>query len=77
VKTELQNIKIELIQWLSTLEDVDTIQQLIDIKAKENADWWDTLSDSEKKSIEQGLADAKEGKLKPHSDALDIYGKWL
>ncbi|MDV6168894.1 hypothetical protein R1T16_10690 [Flavobacterium sp. DG1-102-2] len=74
---EIQNQKIELIQWLSTLEDVSIIQKIVDLRKTESRDWWDSISDTEKASIEKGIADANAGKLNTHSKARDIYGKWL
>ncbi len=73
----LDNKKIELIQWLSTLQDKDLIDLLMEIKEKETKDWWNKISASEKKSIEKGLSDANNGKLTPHSKVKDLYGKWL
>ncbi|QTE22172.1 hypothetical protein [Polaribacter cellanae] len=43
----------------------------------EKQDWWNTISDAEKESIELGISDADKGKLKPHSKARKIYEKWL
>ena len=74
---EIQNQKIELIQWLSTLEDVSIIQKIADLRKTESKDWWDSISGAEKASIEKGISDANAGKLNPHSKAKDIYGKWL
>jgi RNA polymerase-binding transcription factor DksA len=73
----IQNAKLELIQWLTTLEDSSLIQKIMDIRKSETQDWWDEISETEKKSIEQGLMDAEKGKLKPNSEAEKIYGKWL
>jgi len=74
---DIQHTKIELIQWLTTLEDRAIIQKIVDLRKNETKDWWSKTSDAEKKSVNQGLADAEQGKLKPNSDAIDIYGKWL
>lgn len=74
---KIQDAKLELIQWLTTLEDNAVIQKLMELKKTESKDWWLDASEEEKKSIELGLADAKEGKVKPQSDAKKIYGKWL
>ena len=73
----IQNTKIELIQWLTTLEDSSLIQKILELKESETKDWWNEISIAERKSIERGIADADEGKLKPNSEALKIYGKWL
>lgn len=69
--------KIELIQWLSTLEDKTTIEQLINFRKEKSKDWWDSASDKQKGAIEKGIADADEGKLNDHSEARKIYEKWL
>ena len=69
--------KIELIQWLTTLEDSSLIQKIMDLRKNETKDWWNEISDAEKKSIETGISDVDNGKLKPNSDAERIYGKWL
>jgi len=74
---EIQNQKIELIQWLSTLEDVSIIKKIAELRKTESKDWWSLISSEEKTSIEKGISDANAGKLNPHSKAKDIYGKWL
>ncbi|RZJ99636.1 MAG: hypothetical protein EOO46_22425 [Flavobacterium sp.] len=79
MKAELniQSKKIELIQWLSTIEDLSVINKLIDLKKQENKDWWNFISETEKQSVEKGLQDAETGKLNSHSKAKELYGKWL
>ena len=62
IELNLQNKKLELIQWLSI---------------KENKDWWNSIAESEKEAIESGIQDANAGKLNPHSKARKIYEKWL
>ena len=62
IELNLQNKKLELIQWLSI---------------EENKDWWNSIAESEKEAIESGIQDANAGKLNPHSKARKIYGKWL
>jgi len=77
MEINIQNAKIELIQWLTTLEDSSLIQKIIELKKNETVDWWDEISDSEKKSIELGISDANNGNLIPNSEAKKIYEKWL
>tara|TARA_B100000683_G_scaffold268986_1_gene305110 strand:- start:2277 stop:2504 length:228 start_codon:yes stop_codon:yes gene_type:complete len=69
-------IKLELIEWLSKLEDADTIKYLKIVKESRssNTDWWDDLTDSQKQSIERGLRDIQEGKTTPHNDIKKKYG---
>lgn len=73
----LQNTKIKLIQWLTTLEDKTLLQKIIDLRKSESKDWWDEVTDAEKKSIEKGISDADNGKLKTHGEARKVYEKWL
>lgn len=74
----IQNKKLEIIQWLSTVEDLGVLEKISDIISHEKKkDWWYEISDQEKKSIKNGLEDAEAGKLNPHSNAREIYGKYL
>ncbi|CAL65904.1 hypothetical protein [Christiangramia forsetii] len=73
----IQNKKIELIQWLSTLNDESVIEKIMKLREKEKTDWWQEISKEEKNSIEQGIKDADSGKLKSHSEAKKLYEKWL
>ena len=69
--------KLELIQWISTVEDNAIIKKLMKIRNKETKDWWDSISDAEKNSIEKGIMDADNGDVVPHSEARKRYEKWL
>ena len=55
----LENKKIELIQWLSTLNDTSLIDKLMKLREKEKNDWWNEISAREKESIEKGIQDAE------------------
>lgn len=73
----LENKKIELIQWLSTLNDKSLIDKLMELRKREKSDWWNEISENEKESIEKGIQDADSGKLTSHSDVKKAYEKWL
>lgn len=75
--SQILDKKIELIQWLSTLEDKATIDKLVKFKQEETKDWWDSISIDEQQSVEKGISDAEQGKLTPHSTARKLYEKWL
>ena len=72
-----QNKKIELIQWLSTLNDESILDKIIKLRETEKTDWWKDISKEERNSIEKGIQDADSGKLKSHSEAKKLYEKWL
>lgn len=77
MNSQILNEKLELIQWLSTLEDTSIIKKLVQFRKEETKDWWNSISDEEKKSIEKGIAEANENDVKPHSEARKLYEKWL
>jgi hypothetical protein len=77
IELNILNKKLELIQWLSTIEDSTIIEKIMDLRKKESKDWWNSISESEKESIEKGLQDADAGKLNPHSNARKLYERWL
>ncbi|WP_310555127.1 hypothetical protein [Flavobacterium sp.] len=77
MEINLQNKKIELIQWLSTLDDISIVDKIIKFRDSEKKDWWNDISETEKLSIDIGVEDANNGKLNPHSEARKIYEKWL
>jgi hypothetical protein len=77
VHSSIQNKKLELIQWLSTIDDVSVINKILNLKKKENKDWWNSISAEEKDSIELGLQDADSGKLNSAIKARKLYEKWL
>ena len=77
IELHIQNKKLELIQWLSTLEDSTLIEKIMELRKRESKDWWNSISENEKQSIEKGLQDAEEGKLNPHTNGRKLYEKWL
>ena len=73
---QLQNKKLELIQWLSAIEDLNVLEKISDLISHEvKKDWWDEISEAEKEAIEKGISQAEAGKLNPHSKAREIYVK--
>lgn len=75
--SQILNDKLDLIQWLSSIEDKAVIKKLIEFRKRETKDWWNEISDAEKSSIEKGINQADNGELEPHSKARKLYGKWL
>ena len=75
--TNIQDKKIELIQWLTTLNDNSILEKIMKLRECEKTDWWNEISSAEKESIEKGLEDADSGNLKPHSEVRKLHEKWL
>ena len=69
-------LKLELIEWLTKLEDDETIQYLKVVKDSKpgNHSWWDDLSEHQKQGIEKGLNDIDEKRITPHDEVKNKYG---
>ena len=69
-------IKLELIEWLTKLDDDETIQYLKIVKDSKDkhSDWWDELSEEQKKGLQRGLNDIDQGKVTPHDAVKSKYG---
>lgn len=77
MNTRVLTDKLDLIQWLSSLEDESIIKKLLEFRKQETKDWWDQISEEERASINKGVEEANNKELKPHSEARKIFGKWL
>jgi hypothetical protein len=75
----IQTEKLDLIEWISRLNDSSVIGKLLQIKEdySKSKDWWDTLEKEEIKSINRGLNDFEEGRVHSHDTARKIYEKYL
>lgn len=69
-------IKLELIEWLTKLDDKDTIEYLKVVKDSrlKNDDWWNDLTETQKQGIERGLLDISKGKTYSHDEIKHRYG---
>lgn len=65
----LQAKKLELVQLIINTEKPSILQKVEDV-FKNKADWWDEISEDERKSIEKGLAEADRGELIPHEQVM-------
>ena len=76
---DLQKEKAEILAWIETLEDSDTLSFLKQINEAHGTqqNWWHTLSDAERKGIEQGLKDIEEGRTHSHESVRSRYAKYL
>jgi hypothetical protein len=72
----LEAVKLELIEWLTKLEDQETIDYLKILKDSKTSDhdWSDTLTEEQQKGIERGLKDIDEGRVLSHDDVKKRYG---
>lgn len=68
--------KLELIEWLTHLDDEDTINYLKVIKDSNSQqnDWWNDLTEEQIQGIERGLKDIDKGRVTPHDQVKKMYG---
>lgn len=71
--------KLEVIQWITTLEDETLIEKLklLMENASKKSDWWEQISETEKNAIDEGIEEVKAGKIVPQEEVKKIYEKWL
>jgi hypothetical protein len=69
-------IKLELIEWLTKLDDDETLDYLKIVKESRETDqdWWHDLSQDQKFGIERGLKDIDAGRVTSHSQVASKYG---
>ena len=61
---ELNGIKLTLIAWINQLSDADLITFLNGLRiSRTNEDWWEELSDVQKKQVLAGIRDADAGRV--------------
>lgn len=75
----IQTEKLDLIEWISKLNDTSIIDKIIKIKEdySKSKDWWAALKKEEIESINRGLKDFEEGKIHSQDSAHSIYEKYL
>jgi len=72
MNTYISSQKIDLIHWITELNDVSVLAQVNAIKEDTN-----TVSHEELQSIERGLNDFQQGRIISHTRARKRYEKWL
>lgn len=75
----IQTEKLNIIEWLVRLQDQTMIEKIKFLISNPtlSTNWWDTISEAEKISIDRGLTDIENGKVTPHSKVRKNYEKWL
>ena len=77
MENQVLHKKIELIQWVSTLEDAAIIDKLVAFRESEDSEEHLQISEAQQQSIHKGIKDADAGKVLPHSEVKKMYEQWL
>jgi len=58
----LEARKLNLIKWISSIQEDGTLSKVEKVQ-KEEADWWDKVSNKDKNAIEEGLDQLDKGEF--------------
>jgi predicted transcriptional regulator len=73
---DIQAEKLNLIKWLTDVEEPSVIEQLVALKNEQQHNWWDEIGEDEKAEIEEGLRQADNGEVFSHEEVMAKYQKW-
>ena len=75
----IQTEKLELIEWITKLNDNSILKKIKRIKEKysKSKDWADSLKEEELASIKRGIKDIEEGRVHSNDVARKVYEKYL
>ena len=61
---EIKETKSDLIAWIEGLSDINLLTVLNGLKdSQSEKDWWDDLSENQKRQINEGLEDVRNGRV--------------
>jgi len=72
----LETRKLNIISWVSRLEDESIIERIEKLRSY-GGDWWEMIDENEKSNIEKGILQAENGEVKTTEEVLSKYRKWL
>lgn len=69
--------KLALTRMLLDTNDKEIINYIKAIFETRSEDWWDTLPDEIKSSVQKGMKEADSSQGVPHEKVMKRYKKWL
>ena len=73
LRTDLHN----MIDKITDSNVLNAVKTLLSGKIVKQPDWWDTISEEERKEIIQGIEEADKGETIPHDIVMEKYKRWL
>ena len=71
-----ESAKLELIEWLTRIEDKNLLNSLLLFKkSNETLDWDDTLSAENRNLLNEGLTDIRKGRTVSSEKVWSKYGR--
>jgi predicted transcriptional regulator len=74
---KLQEQKLELAKMVLNTDSEALLKQVKAVFDKAESDFWDELSDYQKKTVEEAIKQADKGEMISHKEAMKKYRKWL
>ncbi len=74
---EVNILKKQVKKYIDTADEkvVKMVFAMLEVNAEN--DWWDDLSNDEKKSVTKSLKELDEGKGIPHQEVKKLHPKWF
>jgi predicted transcriptional regulator len=72
---DIQAEKLDLIQWLTGINDSNIIRQVSALRESTEKAASNKLSQAEKDAVDKGLQSLNEGRFKSHEDVMEITRK--
>jgi predicted transcriptional regulator len=72
----IQAEKLDILQVIMNSNDEGLIMDIKAFLSSRKSDWFDELSENQQKDVLEGLAQADDGEVVPHEDAVKLFGKW-
>lgn len=60
----VQSKKLELIEWLTQIQDDAVLDMLLVLKEEKEKDWWSSLTHEQREDIQAGINDLEAGDKK-------------
>ena len=74
---EVKSLIHKFVVETNDIEVLNQVANFFKLIKKKNTDWWDTISEEEKKLIEKGIQQMKKGQGIPHSEVRKEIDKLL
>ena len=73
---DIEATKLELIQLVLQTQKKSVLEQVKSVFQAQSGDWWDDLTDQDKKEIKLGLQDLENENVYDHEQVKEIFSKW-
>jgi len=73
MKMDVQTEKLQLIEWLTGINDLSIIEDLKAFRSQKESDWWESLTQDQREDIEAGLTDLEAGRKTDFEQVMKKY----